>query len=71
MLSMEGLLDPIQVVVSLTVMTLFVPCVANFFMMVKERGIKTALYMVAFIFPFAFGVGGALNWAIRTLNITL
>jgi len=71
MLSKEGLLDPIQVVVSLTVMTLFVPCVANFFMMVKERGIKTALYMVAFIFPFAFGVGGALNWAIRTLNITL
>ena len=71
MLSKEGLLDPIQVVVSLTVMTLFVPCVANFFMMVKERGIKTALFMVAFIFPFAFAVGGGLNWAIRTLKITL
>ncbi len=43
MLAKEGLLDPIQIVVSLTVMTLFVPCIANFFMMVKERGMKTAL----------------------------
>ena len=71
MLSKEGLLDPIQIVVSLTVMTLFVPCIANFFMMVKERGMKTALYMAAFIFPFAFGVGGALNWLLRTFKVSL
>jgi len=71
MLAKEGLLDPVQIVVSLTVMTLFVPCIANFFMMVKERGMKTALYMAAFIFPFAFGVGGALNWILRTFNVSL
>jgi len=71
MLAKEGLLDPIQIVVSLTVMTLFVPCIANFFMMVKERGMKTALYMAAFIFPFAFGVGGALNWLLRTFKVSL
>jgi len=71
MLAKEGLLDPIQIVVSLTVMTLFVPCIANFFMMVKERGMRTALYMSAFIFPFAFGVGGALNWLLRSLHISL
>jgi len=71
MLAKEGLLDPIQIVVSLTVMTLFVPCIANFFMMVKERGMKTALYMTAFIIPFAFGVGGALNWVLRTFAIQL
>ncbi len=71
MLSKEGLLDPIQIVVSLTVMTLFVPCIANFFMMVKERGMKTALYMAAFIFPFAFGVGGVLNWLLRTFKVSL
>src|SRR5574341_49922 len=67
----QGLLDPIQVVVSLVVITLFVPCIANFFMMVKERGMKAALYMVAFIFPFAFAVGGALNWALRFFKIAL
>ncbi|MDA8424121.1 MAG: ferrous iron transport protein B [Nitrospiraceae bacterium] len=71
MLAKEGLLDPIQIVVSLTVMTLFVPCIANFFMMAKERGMKTALYMVAFIFPFAFGVGGAMNWILRTMKVAL
>lgn len=70
-LARDGLLDPTQIVVSLVVMTLFVPCIANFFMMVKERGLKQALYMVAFIFPFAFAVGGLLNWALRTFKIVL
>jgi ferrous iron transport protein B len=67
----QGMLDPIQVVVSLVVITLFVPCIANFFMMVKEQGVKVALYMVAFIFPFAFGVGGVLNWVLRSLKVGL
>ena len=67
----QGMLDPIQTVVSLVVITLFVPCIANFFMMVKEQGMKAALYMVAFIFPFAFGVGGVLNWVLRTLKVAL
>jgi ferrous iron transport protein B len=71
MLAKEGALDSVQIVVSLTVITLFVPCIANFFMMVKERGLKAALYMVAFIFPFAFGVGGVLNWVLRTAGIGL
>ncbi len=71
MLAKQGLLDPIQTVVSLVVITLFVPCIANFFMMVKEQGMKAALYMVAFIFPFAFAVGGVLNWILRTLKVAL
>jgi len=71
MLRKANLLDPIQVVVSLVVITLFVPCIANFFMMVKERGFKTAFAMAAFIFPFAFAVGGALNWILRTLKVAL
>ena len=70
-LAKEGMLDPVQIVVSLVVMTLFVPCIANFFMMIKERGLRTALYMITFIFPFAFAVGGLLNWILRTWNISL
>lgn len=70
-LAKDGMMDPIQIVVSLVVITLFVPCIANFFMMVKERGLKTALYMVAFIFPFAFIVGGLLNWVLRYFKIAL
>ncbi len=33
-----GELDPIQSVVSLVTVTLFLPCLANFFMIIKERG---------------------------------
>jgi len=36
-------LTGVQAVVVLTVMTLFLPCIANFLMIVKERGPKVAL----------------------------
>ncbi len=70
-LQIEGMLDPVQVVVSLVTMTLFVPCIANFFMIVKERGTKVALAMVSFIFPFAFIVGGILNFLLRYFEVAL
>ena len=35
-------IDPNQLIVALVVITLFVPCLANFFVMIKERGAKTA-----------------------------
>lgn len=60
-----------QVLVSTVTMTLFVPCVAQFSVTLKERGWKTALAIVAFIFPFAFLVGGLLNWLLVTLGIRL
>ncbi len=66
-----GKLDGVQSLVSLVVITLFVPCIANFFMMAKERGWATALAMVAFIVPFAFAVGGLLNWLLRALGVAL
>ena len=50
-----------QVLVALVVMTLFVPCIANFFVMIKEKGLKTTFLMVAFIIPFAVLVGTALR----------
>lgn len=64
----EGLLDPTQVVVSLVVMTLFVPCIANFFVIIKEYGLRKALAIIAFIFPFAFLVGGVLNYLLRAFH---
>jgi ferrous iron transport protein B len=54
----NGLLNPDQVLVSLVVVTLFVPCVATVIMMAKEHGARTAAAIVAFVFPFAFLVGG-------------
>jgi ferrous iron transport protein B len=37
--------------------TLFIPCIANVFMIAKERGWKVAGLMSAFIFPYAVFVG--------------
>jgi ferrous iron transport protein B len=71
MMQRAGELDPIQTLVSLTVITLFIPCIANLFMMVKERGLKTALWMTAFIIPYAFGIGWLLNIVLRGLNASL
>lgn len=57
----QGLLSPDQILVSLIVITLFVPCVATVFMMAKEHGWRTAGAIVAFVFPFAFLVGGLIR----------
>ncbi len=70
-LRQRGLLDGVQTVVSLVVITLFVPCIANFFMMVKERGLAAASAMVAFIVPTAFLVGAAVNAVLRLLEVPL
>ncbi len=64
----EGLLDPTQVIVSLVVITLFVPCVANFFVIIKEFGIKKALGMIAVIFPLAILTGGVVNFILRAVH---
>ncbi|MFQ5441186.1 MAG: ferrous iron transport protein B [Thermodesulfobacteriota bacterium] len=70
-LQKKGLMDHTQVVVSLVTITLFVPCIANLFMMVKERGLKAALWITIFIFPFALFAGGVLNLILRALHVPL
>jgi len=55
----------IQVVVALTTITLFIPCIANFLVIIKERGWRTAMAMLAFILPVAFGTGAAVNALMR------
>ncbi len=52
-------LTPQQIVVSLTVITLFVPCIASLMVLIKERGVKEAMTIWAGSWLFAFGVGGA------------
>ncbi|MEW5805942.1 MAG: ferrous iron transport protein B [Acidobacteriota bacterium] len=67
----EALLDPVQIVVSLVTITLFIPCIANFFMIIKEKGLKVAAIVAAFIFPFAILIGGLLNFVLRWLDVVL
>jgi ferrous iron transport protein B len=67
----QGRLTPTQIVVAMVTITLFIPCIANFFMIVKERGWRTALAIAAFILPFAIGVGAAVNGALHALPLPL
>ncbi|HSF80484.1 MAG TPA: ferrous iron transport protein B [Anaerolineales bacterium] len=57
----KGLLTPVQVVVAMVTITLFIPCIASVIMIAKERGWRTAAGMVSLVFPLAFLVGGLLN----------
>jgi ferrous iron transport protein B len=70
-LSRAGGLDPVQVLVSLVVITLFIPCIANLLMIVKEHGGRVAVAVALFIFPFAFAVGGILNWFLRAFQLPI
>jgi ferrous iron transport protein B len=68
-LAKQGQLDSHQILVSLVTLTLFIPCIAQFFMMIKERGVKKTLWISAVIFPIAFGVGGMLNFLLKWIGI--
>ena len=62
---LKGTMTAAQILVAVVTMTLFVPCLAQFAVTIKERGWKTALGMAAFIFPFALLVGGMVSWILR------
>lgn len=70
-LANKGMLDPIQSVVSLVTITLFVPCIANFFIIIKERGLKSAIVISIVAFFTAFLVGGILNFTLHFFGVNL
>jgi ferrous iron transport protein B len=58
-----------QLLVASVTLTLFIPCIAQLSVMLKERGKRITAGMVAFIIPFSFGVGFLLNQILVFLNI--
>ena len=60
-LQTKGLLDPRQLTVAAVTLTLFIPCVAQFLMMKKERGMKVSMVIFVFVSVLAFGSGYLLN----------
>ena len=67
----NGSLTGIPLVVSSVTLTLFLPCIAQFSIMLKERGWKTTIAISAFIFPFAFGIGFVLNKILLSVGAQL
>jgi ferrous iron transport protein B len=60
-LQAKGLLNPRQLTVAAVTLTIFIPCVAQFLIMKRERGLKVALAIGIFVSLLAFGSGWGLN----------
>ncbi len=56
----QVVMTPVQAVVAMIVITLFVPCIATVGVMIKERGAKIALSIWFMSWVLAFGIGGLL-----------
>ncbi|MBF0160773.1 MAG: ferrous iron transport protein B [Magnetococcales bacterium] len=61
----RGELDYYQVITGLVVMTLFVPCISNTMVMIKELGARWAVSINLGIVAIAILVGGLVDWVIR------
>ncbi|MDO8734079.1 MAG: nucleoside recognition domain-containing protein [Elusimicrobiota bacterium] len=66
-----GLFTDNQLLVAVVIMTLFLPCIAQFLMTVKERGWKTGVAISVFILLFSFSVGYILNFMLNTFGVIL
>lgn len=60
-LQTKGLMDARQLTVAAVTLTLFIPCIAQFLVMKKERGWRVAGAIGIFVSLFAFGSGYLLN----------
>jgi len=67
----HGRLSGVQLVVSCVAITLFLPCIAQFLMNIKERGWKTGLVISVFILFFSFSVAYVLNIVLNRLGVIL
>lgn len=70
-LAKDGVLGGNSLVISVVVLTLFIPCIAQFAVTWKERGKGMAIGMAAFIFPFSFFVGFLLNFILNVFGVVL
>jgi ferrous iron transport protein B len=67
----KGLLNPNQILVALVTITLFVPCIANFFVIIKERGWKMALIISGVVIVIALLMGGIVNFSLKAFGVHL
>jgi len=70
-LKKAGLFNGNQLVVACVTLTLFLPCIAQFLMNVKERGWKTGVAISIFILFFSFSIGFLLNLALSRIGLNL
>lgn len=67
-LASAGQMTPLQSLVGMVTITLFIPCIAAVLMIARERGWRTSLAITGLIFPLAFVVGGLLRLGLGAMG---
>ncbi len=57
----EGILSKGQILTGMITITLFVPCIANALVIIKERGARMAAWIITLVFVIAFVSGGLVS----------
>jgi ferrous iron transport protein B len=70
-LARQGALTHNQLLIAVVALTLFLPCITQFLITIKERGLKIGLALSVFIFAFAFTTGVVLHAILQLLNVQL
>lgn len=70
-LNKSGTLTGVQLVVACVALTLFLPCIAQLMMNVKERGIKTGIGISIFVLFFSFFVAFIVNQILVRLGVII
>ena len=65
-----GVMDHLQLVVAMIVTILFIPCVTNFMLIIKEQGSKKAFAIIVSVTACAIMTGGIMNYFLRWNNFT-
>jgi ferrous iron transport protein B len=65
-----GAIDHLQLVVAMIVTILFIPCVTNFMLIIKEQGSKKAFAIIVSVTACAIMAGGTMNYLLRWNHIT-
>ncbi|MBF0345389.1 MAG: ferrous iron transport protein B [Nitrospirae bacterium] len=63
----KGEINYVQCIVAAVFTTMFIPCFANIGAMIKELGLKSALYMVFIISTSALLIAATLNWVLVSI----
>jgi ferrous iron transport protein B len=67
-LARQGALSPAALTTAAITITLFVPCIAQFLVMKKERGLKVAMGVLVTATTIAFAVGGLVGRLLRAVG---
>ncbi|MCX7991486.1 MAG: ferrous iron transport protein B [Proteobacteria bacterium] len=67
----EGLFNNNELLIMAVMLTLFLPCIAQFIMTIKERGLKTGLKIAGFVLTFSIFIGYLLHIFLEVFNIRL